>query len=154
MTARDDLAAVLLTGGAATNALATGLLDAYREEVLAKAIARLKKIPVQCTALTGPVWYGDGWNGAIRQLEDIADYQKPDDTTETPDFFQPGHAYTHRDGSDFRCVAVTTHPNNGERRALGWTVRNGWHEGGALDPDDWQMYDGCQSPAGGEDGAK
>lgn len=66
-----------------------------------------------------------------------------------PDFFQPGHGYTHRDGTDFRCVAVTTHPNTGERRALGWIVRNGWHEPGSCDPDDWtHNYDGCEPPAG------
>lgn len=54
-------------------------LDAYRREVLQKAIGRLRSIPVQCTALTGPVWYGTGWNEAITQLEEIADYQSPDD---------------------------------------------------------------------------
>ena len=57
----------------------TNGLDAYRAEVLAKAVGRLRAIPVDCTALTGPVWYGDGWNGAITCLEDIADYQIPDD---------------------------------------------------------------------------
>jgi hypothetical protein len=55
------------------------VLDAYRTEVLAKAIGRLRAIPVDCTALTGPVWYGDGWNSAITCLEEIADYQTPDD---------------------------------------------------------------------------
>lgn len=42
--------------------------------------------------------------------------------TATPDFFQAGHAYTHRDGTDFKCVAVTTHPQTGERLAMGWHV--------------------------------
>ncbi|HJX87044.1 MAG TPA: hypothetical protein VJ277_05710, partial [Gemmatimonadales bacterium] len=59
------------------------LLDAHRTEVrteaLQKAIGRLRAIPVTCTALTGPVWYGNGWNAAITCLEEIADYQKPDD---------------------------------------------------------------------------
>lgn len=129
---------------------ATGLLDAYREEVLAKAIARVKKIPVQCTALTGPVWFGQGWQDAIRAFEDVADYQKPDDTTDiTPDFFKPGHSYTHRDGSDFRCLTVAAHPNTGEQRAFGWRIRNGWTEGATLDPDDWQQYDGCAEPTTG-----
>lgn len=53
--------------------------DAHRAEVLAKAVGRMRAIPVDCTALTGPVWYGDGWNSAITCLEDIADYQQPDD---------------------------------------------------------------------------
>ena len=55
------------------------LLDEHRAEVLAKAIARLRAIPVTCTALTGPVWYGTGWRECITALEDIADYQTPDD---------------------------------------------------------------------------
>lgn len=58
---------------------ATAALDAYRTEVIAKAIGRLRAVPVTCTALTGPVWYGAGWNDAITTLEDIADYQTPDD---------------------------------------------------------------------------
>ena len=67
-------------------------------------------------------------------------------TRPAPDFFQPGHGYTHRDGSDFYTVAVTTHPVTGEPRAFGWRIRNGLHEGAALDPDDWQQYDGCPPP--------
>jgi hypothetical protein len=69
-------------GGIATLhdvAHAEQLVDAHRTEVLAKAIGRLRAIPVTCTALTGPVWYGDGWNSAITQLEEIADCQTPDD---------------------------------------------------------------------------
>lgn len=50
-----------------------------RAKGLAKAVGRLRAIPVTCTALTGPVWYGTGWNEAITTLEEIADYQKPDD---------------------------------------------------------------------------
>ncbi|WP_060887617.1 hypothetical protein [Streptomyces caniscabiei] len=53
--------------------------DTHRTQVLAKAIGRLRAIPVDCTALTGPVWYGDGWNSAITCLEEIAEYQTPDD---------------------------------------------------------------------------
>jgi len=54
-------------------------LNDYRTEAIQKAIGRLRAIPVTCTALTGPVWYGTGWNDAITQLEEIADYQTPDD---------------------------------------------------------------------------
>lgn len=69
-------------GGIATLqdvAHAEQLVDAHRAEVLAKAVGRLRAIPVTCTALTGPVWYGDGWNSAITCLEAIAGYQQPDD---------------------------------------------------------------------------
>ena len=78
MTARDWLHA-RLTGACINLELATVHLDAYRTEVLRKAADRLRAIPIQCTALTGPVWYGTGWSEAITQLEEIADYQKPDD---------------------------------------------------------------------------
>lgn len=78
MTARDWLHA-RLTGACIDTKTASEQLDAYRTEVLRKAADRLRSIPVQCTALTGPVWYGEGWKDAITQLEEIADYQKPDD---------------------------------------------------------------------------
>ncbi|MDX2550189.1 hypothetical protein [Streptomyces stelliscabiei] len=82
MSARDELIEIVTShpessGGDAV--WATDLVDAYRTEVLAKAIGRMRAIPVDCTALTGPVWYGDGWNSAIRVLEEIAEYQTPDD---------------------------------------------------------------------------
>lgn len=81
MTARDDLYLFALDGKPHTEAVqgeATAKLDAYRTEVLANAIGRLHAIPVDCTALTGPVWYGTGWADCITALKDIADYQLPD----------------------------------------------------------------------------
>ncbi|MFE9127045.1 hypothetical protein ACFYOF_16770 [Streptomyces sp. NPDC007148] len=67
----------------------------------------------------------------------------------TPDFFEPGHSYTHRDGSTFRCVAVTTHPNGGERVAVGWhTDTAGWTFIGFRNINHWNHeYDGVQPPA-------
>ncbi|CAM5508827.1 hypothetical protein [Streptomyces aurantiogriseus] len=80
MSARDELLREMVHNHLyMTDERATELLDAYRAEVLAKAIGRLRAVPVQCTALTGPVWYGTGWNDAITTLEEIADYQTPDD---------------------------------------------------------------------------
>lgn len=82
MSARDDLYLFAMVGKVqedGNRAMAVRKLDAYRTEVLAKAVGRLKAIPVTCTALTGPVWYGDGWNSAITVLEEIADYRTPDD---------------------------------------------------------------------------
>ncbi|MEU8968101.1 hypothetical protein AB0D11_02300 [Streptomyces monashensis] len=53
-------------------------LDAHQAEAIGQAIAHLHAVPVQCTALTGPVWYGSGWKDCITTLEEIADYRLPD----------------------------------------------------------------------------
>lgn len=207
MSARRQIIAALSEdslGGIATMedvAHAEQLADAHRTEVLAKAIGRLRAIPVTCTALTGPVWYGDGWNSAITQLEEIADYQTPDDEAypgelerlralslavrvvvrnrrersveeqqaelqrvmdahlaweknatkgTAPDFFRVGHAYTHRDGSDFHCVAITAHPQTGQRLAMGWrSEHDEWHRPTVCNLGQWlHEYDGVQAPDG------
>lgn len=53
-------------------------------QILDRAVLRLKSIPVQCTALTGPVWYGEGWKDAIRELEEYADQIRPATTVTEP----------------------------------------------------------------------
>ncbi|MFD8008147.1 hypothetical protein [Streptomyces mirabilis] len=65
-----------------------------------------------------------------------------------PDFFEPDHAYTHRDGSTFRCVAVTTHPDGGERVALGWhTDTADWTFVAVRNINHWNHeYDGVVPP--------
>lgn len=136
--------------------------SAHRAQVLTEAADDLQRYvdtewsgPDRATARR--VW----WLPRIERLRDLAatgkdtsDGSQPpagESTQATPDFFQVGHGYTHRDGSDFKCVAITTHPLTGEPRALGWIIRNGWHDAGALDPDDWaHAYDGCEPPTGGE----
>ena len=84
MTARDRIHAMLPICDSPTEADTRAQeldarLDDYRTEAIHKAIGRLRAIPVTCTALTGPVWYGNGWNSAIRVLEEIAEYRTPDD---------------------------------------------------------------------------
>jgi hypothetical protein len=68
------------------------------------------------------------------------------------DFFQPGHSYTHRDDSTFRCIAVTTHPDSGARVAVGWHIDTaGWTFIAVRDINHWNHeYDGVQPPV--EDG--
>ncbi|MFI2620480.1 hypothetical protein [Streptomyces sp. NPDC018584] len=46
-------------------------------QILDRAIAHLRSMPIQCTALTGPLWYGSGWNDAITQFEEYAGYVDP-----------------------------------------------------------------------------
>lgn len=74
----------------------------------------------------------------------------------TPDFFQPGHTYTHRDGTDFQCVAVTTHPQSGERLAMGWHIDSwGLHYPTTVGINQWRHeYDGVQAPTSAEGGAE
>jgi hypothetical protein len=38
-----------------------------------RALLWLRSLPIQCTALTGPVWYGEGWNDALTELEEYKD---------------------------------------------------------------------------------
>ncbi|MEH0417896.1 hypothetical protein [Streptomyces sp. B21-083] len=72
------------------------------------------------------------------------------------DFFQPGHGYTHRDGSDFRCVTVTAHPQTGERLAMGWHIDSwGLHYPATVGINQWRHeYDGVQPPADTEAGGR
>jgi hypothetical protein len=68
-----------------------------------------------------------------------------------PDFYRPGYVYSYpryADGYDwkFRCDAITTHPEDGERTALGWRFFKGeWGEC-AYGEDDWDIHN-CD-PAG------
>jgi hypothetical protein len=73
-----------------------------------------------------------------------------------PDFFEPGHSYTHRDGSDFQCVAVTAHPVTGQRLAMGWRSENDeWHRPTVCNLGQWlHEYDGVQAPDGTEGEAR
>ncbi|MGW4043035.1 hypothetical protein [Streptomyces sp. NPDC004721] len=62
----------------------------------------------------------------------------------TPDFFQPGHTYADSEFPQydwqFRCDTITTHPEDGERTALGWRSFNGSWEPYAYGEDDWDVH--------------
>ena len=59
------------------------------------------------------------------------------------DFFQPGQTYTDVEHPQydwrFRCDTVTTHPEDGERTALGWRYFKGVWEPYAYGEDDWDV---------------
>ena len=58
------------------------------------------------------------------------------------DFYQPGHTYTDTNPQydwKFRCDVVTTHPEDGERTALGWRFFNGTWSECAYGEDDWDV---------------
>lgn len=69
----------------------------------------------------------------------------------TPDFYQAGYVYSYpryADGYDwkFRVDVITTHPDNGERAALGWRHFNGEWEPYKYGEGDWYVHN-CD-PAG------
>lgn len=47
--------------------------EGTRADILRWAAHQLRQVPVECTALTGPVWYGEGWKDATDHLELLAD---------------------------------------------------------------------------------
>lgn len=164
MSARDDAFLFLCNGGAGDDNHANQLLAAHRAEVLAAdgqaydgELAMLRGLVRTLRVIVRNDGSPEKQRAEVRQL--LAEHAGDEAAARllametasaygAPKFFQAGHGYTHRDGSDFRCVAVTAHPVTGEPRALGWIVRNGWHSAGALDPDDWtHAYDGCEPPA-------
>ncbi|MFJ8538108.1 hypothetical protein [Streptomyces sp. NPDC093591] len=116
------------------------MLDAYRDEVLAEAellpkadvVAWLVKKAREKT----PVWLlaSKVDRGAVR----------PDNLRMLPaDFFEPGHTYADHDhGTDwkFRVDTVTTHPDDGERTALGWRHFRGEWEPYAYGEDDFDIH--------------
>ncbi|MFF8467946.1 hypothetical protein [Streptomyces griseus] len=58
-------------------------------------------------------------------------------------FFQPGHTYADLDPAydwRFRCDIVTTHPENGERTALGWRFFKGTWEPIAYGEDEYDLH--------------
>ncbi|MEU9597172.1 hypothetical protein AB0E06_10205 [Streptomyces sp. NPDC048109] len=72
-----------------------------RAAILREAIARVRRIPVQCTGLTGPVWFGQGWKDAIGEFEEIAE-RWDDDRPLSPYYEHPecGFHWHGRDGMD------------------------------------------------------
>jgi hypothetical protein len=63
--------------------------------------------------------------------------------TATPDFFQVGRTYTEPgDTTDwrFRCDAITTHPETGERTAIGWRHFHGQWSEYAYGEDDFEIH--------------
>lgn len=132
MTARDDIAAHFTS-----DALSDELLDAYRAEVLAEVADRIVSLP-------GFPFNGD-YTPVLDLLTTMAHGEKASAPapTATPGFFQVGRTYTEPDGLTdwkFRCDAITTHPEDGERTALGWRhFRSEWSEC-AYTEDDWEIH--------------
>lgn len=122
-------------------------LDAHRAEVLAEdgqaypgELAMLHGLVATLTAVAE--------HGDLKDVRKLLEEHKADDTaaraeTPAPDFFEPGRTYTHvDDGTDwkFRVDTVTTHPEDGERTALGWRHFRGQWEPIAYGEDDYEVH--------------
>lgn len=172
MSARDELYR-RVSGAFVTEGEANTLLGAVRVEVLAEVAS---ESPQPATDLALPwaaamddsdlhEFLGDLVSAAIGRWQSdpdlpdrevLAAIEKACANWRTPgqglrpegDFFQPGHGYTRRDGTDFLCVAVTTHPASGERLAIGWnTDLTGLHFLVHRHIGHWlHDYDGCKPP--------
>lgn len=89
--------------------------------------------------------------GAIRLFLETGKKGGAADPLPIRDFYQPGHTYTDPGvGWKFRCDTVTTHPENGERTALGWRFFNGEWEPYGYHEDDWDIakFDGTATTDG------
>lgn len=97
-----------------------------------------------------------GVDSLLRRMADEAATAAPtgDETTQTSnapatgvanDFFQLGVTYTASHGWKFRVDSITTHPEDGERIALGWRHFNSQWEPYAYAEDDWDVHQGIDS---------
>ncbi|HEX5566711.1 MAG TPA: hypothetical protein VFY14_07245 [Streptomyces sp.] len=119
-TASEALASLLAGREGWDETRAAALVDQHRAQVLHEAkdlseeIARrlfssTREVAQQRSAGARTVsWELDLLAKGISELAD-----------EAADFFQPGHTYKH-EAWTFRCDAITTHPDTGERTVLGW----------------------------------
>lgn len=116
---------------------AEGLLNAHRAENFTEAAALLEDKACDADFTEDPKYIAGLRDGAALLTRVAGEKATAEAETATPDFFQPGHTYTHTPWQ-FRCDTHSTHPATGERRALGWLLTTGgqWQEH-ALDPDDW-----------------
>lgn len=53
------------------------LLEQQVADAWRAAADKLAATPHQPTALTGPYWYGQGWDDAVHHLRDLADWVEP-----------------------------------------------------------------------------
>ena len=158
MNARERLAIMIRTdrGSMTVWSLseARDALDAYRAEVVAERDATivtwLVKKAREFRSMGGRMRaaQADAVAAMASKLERGA--VRPDNLRMLPaDFFKPGHGYTHLDGHDFHCVAVTTHPVTGEQLAMGWRSEHGdGHRPRVCGINQWRHeYDGVEPPA-------
>ncbi|CAM5592183.1 hypothetical protein [Streptomyces purpurascens] len=91
------------------------------------------------------------WSDGITRR--MAPTQALRDDEPQPKFFQPSHTYADDEyGWKFRVDSITTHPEDGERTALGWRFWKGVWEPCAYGEDDWEIHQLVDHIAVTEDG--
>lgn len=114
--------------------------DAHRAEVLADVSAWLVKKAREFRA-AGQTTQADTASRLSSKVDRGA--IRPNNLRMLPaDFFEPGRTYTHVDDRTdwmFRVDTVTTHPEDGERTALGWRHFRGQWDPYAYGEDDFDV---------------
>ena len=146
---RDDLIVMLLNGGAATNAIARYIVDAFAAETVAERDTEImrwlgKKAreyrstsnkqdalrAETCTLMASKIS-----RGAVRPNNTLLPARVE------PTFFEPGREYRATEHADlrYRCLSVDAHPETGELRAFGWrfNARTGKWRPSSLNHEDW-----------------
>ena len=131
-------------------------LDAYRTEVLNEAAGILRARAAQYP--TRRIFAAGLRHGALALAKAAMGRGKSSrEADATPDFFQPGRTYTEPgDVTDwrFRCDSITTHPDDGERTALGWRYFRGEWEPYAYGEDDFEIHQIADVIGSAEDGGR
>ena len=160
MSARDKLHAYAGTPSVLPESMLDAALDAYRDEVLAEVTTWLVKKAREFRAMGGRMRAAQADAVAAMASKVERGAVRPGNLRMLPaDFFEPGHTYTHvDDGTDwkFRVGTVTTHPEDGERTALGWRHFRGVWEPYAYYEDDFDVHLHCglaDATTTGKDGA-
>lgn len=149
MNARERLAAMIRTDRGSMTVWdptqAREALDAYRAEILREEMRNLRRVEREETP-EGALGTRTGLLRAALILDERAEQAGEKATgpveVSASDFFEPGHTYAYRDSTDwrFRCDVVTTHPEDGERTALGRRRFQGVWSEYAYGEDDWGVH--------------
>lgn len=76
--------------------------------------------------------------GEVADGSQVLVRQHSESTRPAQDFFLPDHTYTNSFLWEFRCVAVSVHPADGEQRAIGWLSRGRNWAPDCLNATDWE----------------
>lgn len=121
---------------------AEGLLDAHRVENRLEAAAWFASYPFNAETTDWARGRGDNLAWVISILRN-PDPRMPEAGEVQAEFFQVGHTYTEPDGTTdwkFRVDYITTHPEDGERTAIGWRHFRGEWDVYAYGEDDFEIH--------------